>query len=745
MRRREFIELVGCSMSSIPAQAVNSAQVSESISRTAPASSTAEASFTVSGGNIAVQISKDGRIIGAILASKNLHRTLEGWSRLDQCELNGQVTSAKVPNGGLEFKKPISFQRGFRGATLVERFLPATNGVRWEIEIHNGTTRSPWWPYHDPRIPWSTGIETHLKWAGAKSLKFWTSWGDNYSSRIAQSMDSSGMGWIDPTVPQPFRTMQLSFGGFFVTGTGFSVPIATVIEEAADLGVSLVLSPEDALLDLELRTSEEGFISFSRLDNKICKERPVRFAMDLIAHEGDWRPALSWMVERYPDYFNPRVPLTYDVGGGGAYSAFTGDLDPAKFKKMAYKVNWLASFDFPWYGMYLPPVSKDTEWMSLYGKKLTSKRNMDDYCRRMREMGFHVLCYFNITEVGYKLEYPPPLPKEENESELWKNPSDYVYKKLASGILYSEDGTPYRSGDGTIVVDPADPACENFFLEQAERHVKELPHASGICIDELVWMPRFNYRADDGQTWVNNVVGNLYGIPARSFINSYKEVLGKIGQVMHSGGKVLYVNPHVMRLDTASEVDGFFHEHGFLGFNLNQISFLALLKPVVAWTVNKTQLRPDPDTFFQRYLFMGAFPMVPYPENDHSIVPNQWAERYYMDYGPLLNELSGRKWVLVPHVIEVKHSVAKANIFATPRGFALPVTFGGDTSSATVIVRGLPPAESPQDYHIEAILPGSSEWNPVQFRRVGKTLAITLQLARGCAMVRLVRKGRAQS
>jgi hypothetical protein len=187
------------------------------------------------------------------------------------------------------------------------------------------------------------------------------------------------------------------------------------------------------------------------------------------------------------------------------------------------------------------------------------------------------------------------------------------------------------------------------------------------------------------------------------------------------------------------EVDGIFDEHGFLGFNLNQDSFLGVLKPVIAWTIDKTQLQPDSDAFFQRHLFMGAFSMVPYPENDHAILPDEWTDRCYTDYGPLMDEVRGRKWVLTQHVIEVEHAAAKANIFRTPKGFALPVTFGGNAASVNVVIRGLPPVASPQNYRIEAILPRSSEWKAVEFRKIADGLAITVPLSRGCAMVRLVK------
>jgi hypothetical protein len=228
------------------------------------------------------------------------------------------------------------------------------------------------------------------------------------------------------------------------------------------------------------------------------------------------------------------------------------------------------------------------------------------------------------------------------------------------------------------------------------------------------------------------------GRPARSLITSWKETLGKIGPIMHKAGKAVYANTHFKRVDVLRDVDGIFDEHGYLGFNLNQDSLMAVLKPVIAWTADKTQLQPNPDEFFQRHLFMGAFPMAPYPENDHSILPDEWAERFYMDYGPLMDELRGRKWVLKPHVIGVEHRAAKANIFQTPQGYAIPVTFGGEAASVVVTVRGLPPAASPQNYRMEAILPGGSKWDAVKSRKVAGGLAITVPLSRGCAMVRLV-------
>ena len=47
-------------------------------------------------------------------------------------------------------------------------------------------------------------------------------------------------------------------------------------------------------------------------------------------------------------------------------------------------VNWLASFDWPYIGMYLPPLPEGTEWASWYNKPASTARM--DYGPLMEEM-----------------------------------------------------------------------------------------------------------------------------------------------------------------------------------------------------------------------------------------------------------------------------------------------------------------------------------------------------------------------
>ena len=74
----------------------------------------------------------------------------------------------------------------------------------------------------------------------------------------------------------------------------------------------------------------------------------------------------------------------------------------------------------------------------------------------------------------------------------------------------------------------------------------------------------------------------------------------------------------------------------------------------MCWTSDENPFGSDPDEYFQRHLYMGAFPTVPFPGNDHSVLPSEANDRLYLDYGPLFNALRGRTWLLKPGVVEMQ-------------------------------------------------------------------------------------------
>jgi hypothetical protein len=678
------------------------------------------ARYAVRSPALRVELTDAGEIAAVVVPGrKPLRRGMTGGTYLAGCRVEGRVETSALPGGGREFRKrlldPVSGAR----CALIERFRPTQSSVRWEMEIRGAGGA------------WSTAIETRLRWPNAARARFWTAWAD--------SRHSWATGWSDPLTPAPFNAMRLRYGappyreddprlGYvpFLYDI-FCIPLATVLEEQSGLGFSLAASPEDDLLEMAMETDEVGNIVLRRGNYRISARRPVRFAMDLVPHAADWRSGLAWMTARYPAFFDPPNPKAGEIAGCGAYSTWQGDLDVAKMRRMAFRVNWQASFEFPYMGMFLPPVaSDDEEWVNFRRVK-TSLRKLNDYDQRMRALGFYVLSYFNMTEFGAYLRWPPPPRRAQPDADLWKDPNDFLYTRLAGAVLKTRQGQPFWSWEGSVAMDPGEPVYRKFLLEQARRHVERVPAAAGICIDRMDWLRLYNLQRDDGVCWFE-------GQPAHSLLMSWKDIMGRLGPLMHAAGKAVFVNNHVKRLETLRHADGIYDEFGYHPASLNLCALLGVRKPVIAWTASPDDLKPDPDAFFQRYLYLGVFPTAPYPGNDHSINPDAWAERYYMDYGPLLDTLRGKRWVLRPRAVTVAGGTARANLFAVPGGFVVPVTFGGGAKTARVVVRG---AFSTGAFTGEALHPGADKPVPLKAAVLRDGLRMEVPLRRGCAMVRI--------
>jgi len=181
-------------------------------------------------------------------------------------------------------------------------------------------------------------------------------------------------------------------------------------------------------------------------------------------------------------------------------------------------------------------------------------------------------------------------------------------------------------------------------------------------------------------------------------------------------------------------LDGIYTEFGNNGNALNAAALLCLRKPAICWTYNETLQQPDADSFMQRHLHMGCFPTAPYPYNNHCINPEPKADQLYLDYGPLLGVLRGKKWVLTPRCVEC--DTAKVNLFEIPGGYVLPVTFGGTAPAATVHLRNLPRLNK---LRCQVLHPGAETATRVASAFGGGVLEVTVPLKRGCAMVKLSR------
>jgi len=667
--------------------------------------------YEIKAKNLIVKLSANGEIVGAVIDGHE--KNISGETRLGGCVQVGQAKVDKHWFGGVvEVTRTLRQILSGRNVTMVDRFEPAGDSVRWEIAIISDGA------------PWTTDIATELNYPATAATRFWTAWSDP---------EHQGGEWRDPLVLRPLANLTWTFGGPVLNADYTALPLATLAEPVDDFGLSLVFSPADTILvGSRLTTTPSGAIRFSRMNYRLGGGKPVRFTMNLVAHEADWRGGLRWMTARYPKFFEPPNPQVGVMAGCGAYSGDEDPIDVAKFKRMAFRINWKLSDDFPYMGMFIPPVTNaDQRWERSGDEKAppdkpgwTSCRRLNDYARYMKTNGFYVLDYFNVTEFGKNMGGDPV--RRPGDPELWQDPRAFLKYKLPGAVLIPGDATCYHAS----VVDCGDPSYQKFILEQAQRHIRLVPDSSGICIDRMDWLNRINANADDGVTWVN-------GKPARSLCVSWNRLLAKLGPEMHAAGKVVFVNPIYARLDLLRQVDGIYTEMGNEGRPLNASALMGLDKPVLAWTYNETLNQPDPDSFFQRHLLLGVYPTAPYPWNNHCINPDPSADRFYLDYGPLLDAMRGKQWVLAPHCIETTTPGVKVNLFAVPGGYVAPVTFGSGAEFADVVVRNAPGLETVK---CSVLHPGEENAPPLIMQSEDGRLLLHVPLKRGCAMILLRKK-----
>jgi len=236
-----------------------------------------------------------------------------------------------------------------------------------------------------------------------------------------------------------------------------------------------------------------------------------------------------------------------------------------------------------------------------------------------------------------------------------------------------------------------------------------------------------------------------------------------------------YMNPDMgHRVDLHKNVDGFFSELGDTRPGRWRIATAYLAAGGKAATIwcHDPHNNPTPtkcgemmtngtdaerNQFLQSHLFVGVYPSVPFPDNDHILQPSSRADKIYQDYGPLFRALHGKRWCTAAHCVSIvngHHVRVFANAFEMkPFGsgrYSLAVVGGGFSLTATVVakLRNLPElANGNRSATAKALLPGAGDVprpckvsitkEPTYFGAIPFVATIQVPLARGASVVTL--------
>jgi hypothetical protein len=302
-------------------------------------------------------------------------------SSLPCCWLKGSIGPTLVPSAIANISAGLVSSRGLprleHPVTVDQTFQvedPGKGIVRWAVTFNSSS----------PKV------------FGSASLGTWLALGAGAPSSSAAALPDATM-WAPYGAQAPFsdagyfepfaaRNVTLTYG---VRGGGtetIGAPLAMIAE--GDAGVSLALSAEDTIVDLDLTAIQSHAtgttIGFGRLRNRLGAGHAVQSVQYILAHSDDttttssssssssggggggggggvlpldWRSLLGWYVGKSQPWFLPdaRSNVESFSGGTGQYCDLRDqNYSTSILKSVGLSVNWDASFAWPWWGNFYP-------------------------------------------------------------------------------------------------------------------------------------------------------------------------------------------------------------------------------------------------------------------------------------------------------------------------------------------------------------------------------------------------------
>ena len=127
-------------------------------------------SYSVMGYNINtsllnISLSDNGEITSITVNGKDFVKPVHAFTTIAECSQQGATTVNQLSDGTIIFQRTLVHQSSQNSCVLIDKFIPVATGVRWELSVKgNGG-------------PWSSEIQTHIKYPAGNGTLFWTVWG----------------------------------------------------------------------------------------------------------------------------------------------------------------------------------------------------------------------------------------------------------------------------------------------------------------------------------------------------------------------------------------------------------------------------------------------------------------------------------------------------------------------------------------------------------------------------------------
>jgi len=330
--------------------------------------------------------------------------------------------------------------------------------------------------------------------------------------RLQASGDFTNVFLTDGRGPQPLSPT----GTATYRGT-CCLPAVTFF--GSDMGVTVAAPFEVPApsLTFSWRKTPEGVEVTATISNlRLPAQGEARAGVLVGRHAGCWRPGLGWLVNLYPEYFDPPNPKVWDYDGPMIY-----DFVSAESRLRHDLTQGLAWQELGWYwphlGLYLPEGESWSRQPSADGGLgaggAVTRTMLKEYLALSNRLGVAQCLYFQSTE-------------------SW---ADYAEKQFPECRIRGANGELAPTWIKCVVMDPSpDGRFGRHIVRQARELTEAFPGMSGVFWDQNCYTG-FDFAHDDGLSMVNGRRVSMMEFPQ----NRIQALAGKI---LHDRGKVIFTN-----------------------------------------------------------------------------------------------------------------------------------------------------------------------------------------------------------
>ncbi len=524
-------------------------------------------------------------------------------------------------------------------------------------------------------------------------------------------------------------------------GAEIHVPIISVYDKECDVGMTLA-----AELDRRL----PGVRYFSKLCYIHDNPEPIPYLMVaypnlgfrdkswveasilIHCHEGDWRPGLGWLYNKYRQYFDPGLDRINEQVGTflcgnirleDSWETYITEKHPDN--EMDFRMKRLKEIGFqfmeihdhfPFYGLYAPEAGS---WQNVAaverpdsGIEFTvTYQAVRDFIDYLHRHGVYANIYFQFSQCYDR----------------------YAEERFPEAIARDGNGNPIPVGWPYLYVMNADmslPWAEHC-IGQVEKLLEAYPEIDGFYLDCFLHR-ELDFAHDDGITMVDDK-------PCYNINFAYDRITENIVERLHSRGLVNFANKP-RTIQQTKGIDCVLLEGRGKEAIARQF-FLCIARPMIyMWMDGRSLNGRSEEEYLKQCLLYGAFPQVSWYHN--VATDEEWTEivEIYQSYLPLIERLRGRRLAFDPDPLQLPPDV-QGEMFVNPNGdYVISII------SENLSVRDCPgvgkelevrikPKEPIQEVFL--MLPGDEKPQRTHFRKEGESISISITEYRCAALIEL--------